>query len=105
MNTIQSTYINALLADSAYAPFFDQKDKIPLAPGTIQSNLTTLLTQTQANYLLANFDVLTQTLSPTGGFDAVVWRGKTGTDYANQVFVSMRGTKGAADVPMYAAAA
>jgi hypothetical protein len=104
MNTIQSTYINALLADAAYTHFIDEKNK-PLASGTIQSNLTTLLTQTQANYLLANFDVLTQTLSPTGGFDAVVWRGKTGTDYANQVFVSMRGTKEAADVPMYAAAA
>jgi len=55
-------------------------------------------TQPQATYLLANFDILTQTLSPTGGFDATVWKGKKGTEFAGQVYVSMRGTAGATDI-------
>lgn len=91
MNTIQNAYVNALLADASYVALWD-KDKNEILP-EVASNLTAALTQPQADYLLNNFDILTQTLSPTGGFDAVVWRGKASGDFAGQVFVSMRGTE------------
>jgi hypothetical protein len=97
MNIIQNIYINALLADAAYVQLVDNKNK-PLSIDGVRTNLTARLTQPQADYLLANFDILTQTLSPTGGFDAVVWKGKSGTDYAGQVYVSMRGTQGLQDI-------
>jgi hypothetical protein len=96
MNAIQNTYINALLADAAYITLWDT-DKNQILPQA-GANLTTRLTQPQADYLLANFEILTQTLSPTGGFDAVVWKGKKGTAFADQTYVSMRGTQGATDI-------
>ncbi|MGY0195974.1 type I secretion C-terminal target domain-containing protein [Leptothrix sp. BB-4] len=98
MNTIQASYANALLADASYLTLWDTDKKQLLPADTIRNNLTARLTQPQADYLLANFDILTQTLSPTGGFDAVVWKGKSGTDYAGQVYVSMRGTQGLQDI-------
>lgn len=103
MNTIQTTYINALLADAAYVRMQEGKDGDPptgiLLTGTALTNaITKNLTKPQAEFITSNFDILTQTLSPTGGFDAVVWKGKAGTDYADQIYVSMRGTLGAKDI-------
>ncbi|UIN22211.1 hypothetical protein [Herbaspirillum frisingense] len=98
MNTLKNSYLNALLADASYLPFWDNEKKAWLAIDAIRTNLSTSLTIPQADLLLANFDILTQTLSPSGGFYAVVWRGKSGTNYAGQVYVSMRGTQGAQDI-------
>ena len=104
MRYIQSTYINALLADASYVRLQTGDEDTP-PTGVVSLDVTRLgnrlaasLTQPQANRLLSNFEILTQTLSPSEGFDAVVWRGKSGTDYAGQVYVSLRGTQGAQDI-------
>ncbi|MBG7619259.1 hypothetical protein I5R65_07260 [Herbaspirillum sp. AP02] len=97
MTIIRTTYVNALLADASYVAFLDKFNQ-PLSINKIRSNLAASLTQIQADFLLANFETLTQTLSASEGFDAVVWRGKSGTDYAGQVYVSLRGTQGAQDI-------
>jgi hypothetical protein len=93
MTVINDAYINALLADAAYV-----KD---LAAGNLASDLSSRMTPTLAKYIADNFTVVTQIDSNdlTGsGFDATVWRGKTGTDFAGRTFVSMRGTEGLADI-------
>jgi hypothetical protein len=101
---VQITYINSLLADAAYVNLreIDLITKTPLPTLLtgipLLNALTADLTQPQATYLLANFDILTQTLSPTGGFDATVWKGKAGPEVAGQVFVSMRATAGSQDM-------
>ncbi|UIN22213.1 hypothetical protein [Herbaspirillum frisingense] len=97
MNTVKTTYVNALLADASYVNLRNG-DGIITEQSELRSSLAASLTQPQAEFLLLNFDILTQTLSPSGGFDAVVWRGKSGTDYAGQVYVSLRGTQGAQDI-------
>ena len=99
MKTLESAYINALLADASY---------VTLPPGLSGSDLAsnlalrTRMTPTQASFLAANFDVVdsVETLGTSGstGFDAVVWKGKAGSDYADKVFVSMRGTQGTQDL-------
>ena len=94
MNTIQAAYINALLADTAYVESIGLGD-IDVA------RFEARLTPAQANYLAANFAVLSSIESPKAlgsGFDAVVWQGKASTPHAGQVFVSMRGTQGVQDV-------
>ena len=95
MNTIESAYINALLADAAYAV------SPSLNAGQQTTALNTRMTPTQATFIAANFDVLDSVETPGllgSGFDAVVWKGKLGTDYAGKVFVSMRGTQGGQDL-------
>jgi hypothetical protein len=89
MNTIESAYINALLADAAYAV------SPSLNPGQQTAALDARMTPTQAAFIAANFNVLdrVETAGLLGnGFDAVVWQGKTSTVNAGKVFVSMRGT-------------
>ncbi len=94
-NQIQNAYINALLADAAYVDIDKFSDK-----------LADRLTQSQANFLLTNFEVASfvnkdDTPLIGSGFDATVWRGKANTPYAGQVYVSMRGTQpgdGGADI-------
>ena len=98
MNTLQTAYINALLADASYVK--------QIVKGDIAAErFTTRLTQTQANFLAANFTVKTSVETPNTinpllgtGFDAVVWEGKPGTPYAGQTYVSMRGTDGGTDI-------
>ena len=56
------------------------------------------MTPTLAAYIAANFEVASSINSSDipligSGFDATVWYGKAGGDYADQVFVSMRGTE------------
>jgi hypothetical protein len=87
-NQIQNAYINAVLADAAYID----------VDSNFKSELDKRLIAAQANYLVTNFEVIASENKSDNplfgsGFDAVFWKGKTGTDYANQVFVSMRGTE------------
>ena len=56
------------------------------------------MTPTQAAYIAANFEVASAINTPEipvlgSGFDAIVWRGRAGTEFAGQVFVSTRGTE------------
>jgi len=94
MTMIANAYINALLADAAYVDLSGGT----LTSGTNYKELGDRLTPTQADFLAANFEVASAINSPDiplvgSGFDATVWRGKAGGDYAGQVFVSMRGTE------------
>jgi hypothetical protein len=86
-NQIQNAYINALLADAAYV----DTDKFA-------TKLVERLTLSQADFLLVNFEVASSENKSDipligSGFDATVWRGKTNSPYAGQIYVSMRGTQ------------
>lgn len=86
-NQIQTAYINALLADAAYVD-----------ANSLATDLPERMTPAQAAYLAANFEVVsainTSDIPLVGsGFDAMVWRGKAGTEFAGKIFVSMRGTE------------
>ena len=94
MNTIETAYINALLADASYVKEIKRGE---IDAGRFRDRLT----QSQADFLAANFTVKTSVETPNTinpllgtGFDAVVWEGKAGTEYAGQLYVSMRGTDG-----------
>lgn len=98
MNAIQVAYINALLADASYVKDI-KKGEIDAA------RFKDRLTQSQADFLAANFKVKESVETPNSlnpllgtGFDAVVWEGQAGTPYAGQIHVSMRGTQGATDL-------
>jgi hypothetical protein len=102
VNTMNETCINALFADASYVRL-QQGDDAPVGQPlkTVAEKNTAIaarLTQPQADFITKNFEVLTQELSVTGGFDAVVWRGKVGTDYAGKTYVSMRCTQGSTDI-------
>lgn len=93
MSSIQSAYINALLADAAYVSVSSDWTKAQL-----ETRLNERMTPTQATFIANNFEVASSIDSSDApllgsGFDAIVWRGKAGGDYAGQVFVSMRGTE------------
>jgi hypothetical protein len=89
---LNTAYINALLADASYVKL--TKADGGVAPDAdIKSNLADRLTQPLADFITANFEVLNQENTFDGGFNATVWRGKAGTDYAGKVYVSMRGTQ------------
>lgn len=84
---IQTAYINALLADAAYVD-----------ANSLATDLPKRLTQSLADYLTANFEIASSINTPDipllgSGFDATVFRGRVGTEYAGQVFVSARGTE------------
>jgi hypothetical protein len=85
-NEIQSAYVNALLADASYVD-----------PITDDVKLTARISQAQTQFIRDNF-IGTQHLSPNGGFDAVVWRGKSGTPFSGKSYVSMRGTQEGQDL-------
>ena len=93
MSTINQSYVNALLADAAYVDVTRE-----MTIDELKSKLVTRMTPTLAEYLVANFEIASVVNSSDtplvgSGFDDTVWRGKTGGDYAGQVFVSMRGTE------------
>jgi hypothetical protein len=93
MNTIANAYVNSLLADAAYV---DLSRGMPA--DKLLSSLADQMTLTQATYLATKFEVISAENNSDiplygSGFDAIVWRGKAGSDYAGQVFVSMRGTE------------
>ena len=92
MTTLNSTYVNALLADATYVHGID--------PQVIVTDLKTALfprmTLTLADYISTNFSVVTQIESGDivgSGFDATVWRQTDG-----KLFVSMRGTEPGQDL-------
>ena len=92
MKTIETAYINALLADASY---------VAVNGGIDVKDMRDRMTATQSAFIAKNFEVLSSIEPPTlldMGFDAVVWRGKAGSDYAGKVFVSMRGTQGVQDI-------
>ncbi len=100
MTSIQFVYVNALLADAAYRPLHSA-----LTSEQLIDEIVERMTPTLSAYIAANFEVLASELSPSGGFDAVVWRIKAGTELAGtnnenagKVFVSMRGTQGLQDI-------
>jgi hypothetical protein len=93
VNSIQSAYVNALLADASYV--------IDIDVGAIdRDRFDERLTHTQASFLAANFRVLDTYNAMFGGFNAVVWEIKAGSELAlanpgdaGKVFVSIRGTQ------------
>jgi len=93
MSDINKAYIDALLADATYV------DVTPsMNADALTEALQERMTPTLAAHIAANFEVAssinTFDIPLLGsGFDATVWRGIAGGDYANQVFVSMRGTE------------
>ena len=88
MTALNDAYINALLADASYVDRLETSEA--------NERLAARLTQALADFITTNFEVLDQ--SPTNdGFSAVVWKGKVGTEYAGQTYVSMRGTYGLQD--------
>jgi len=93
MTTITTAYINALLADAAYINLTQG-----MSEADMKRDLGERLTPTQATYLASNFEVastVNESDNPlTGsGFDAIVWRGRAGGEFAGQTYVSMRGTE------------
>jgi RTX calcium-binding nonapeptide repeat (4 copies) len=100
MNNIKNTYINALLADAAYVEgLFDGMSAFRL-----NEVLGARMTPTLATFISDNFEVISHKetednpIAGVGsGFDATAWRGRTGTQYAGKVYVSMQGTLGAQD--------
>ncbi len=95
---INSAYINALLADASYVELTNQNGEVETDPTIIKANLALRITQPLANFITTNFEVLNQEPdSLLDGFSATVWKGKTGTEYAGQVYVSTRGTEPGVD--------
>jgi hypothetical protein len=96
MKPIETAYVNALLADASYV--------VGLSPKiNLEDELKTRMTPSQAKFIAANFEVVNSVETLGGfngstGFDATVWRGKAGSDYAGQVYVSTRGTQGGQDI-------
>ncbi|MEZ5615817.1 MAG: hypothetical protein R3E35_11455 [Rhodocyclaceae bacterium] len=96
MTTINDIYINALLADAAYANDLQDND----AGGDLARKLSPRMTQPQAAIIAANFSVVSHIESSDvlgSGFDATVWQGNAGTSYAGKIYVSMQGTQGPGD--------
>ncbi|RCS56718.1 hypothetical protein [Parvibium lacunae] len=94
--TINQAYINALLADAVYA-----NDNQGLKNGQtgqiLESVIQKRMTPTQAKFIADNFTVVSAEDKPDApfgsSFEGVVWRGNAGTDYAGQIYVSMRGSQ------------
>ena len=93
MNTISQAYVNALLADATYVNLVQG-----MSEADLKRDLEVRMTPTQAAYIAANFEVASSINSSDialfgSGFDATVWRGRAGGEFAGQVFVSARGTE------------
>ncbi|GLS13350.1 hypothetical protein [Hydrogenophaga electricum] len=93
MIDVAKSYINGLLADSTYVNVTPGMDRDQLIEA-----LTARMTPTLAAFIADNFEVASSINTPEipllgSGFDATVWKGRDGTPYAGQVFVSTRGTE------------
>ncbi|WP_418647607.1 hypothetical protein ACNQFN_22345 [Thauera butanivorans] len=98
MTAIKDAYINALFADSVYITGFIDG----MSPAGLKTIQQQRMTPTQAQFIADHFSVVSTINTPDdfgegSGFDAVVWRGNDGTDYAEKIYVSMRGTEGIND--------
>ncbi len=94
MTAISNAWVNALLADATYVDVLDE----PLNSSDNIRRLGERMTPELATYSAANFEVASAINTPDwpalgSGFDATVWRGRAGTEFAGQVFVSTRGTE------------
>jgi hypothetical protein len=95
MTTINNSYINAILADASYVGALTPS----LTGSLLRNRLTDRMTLDLAQFIGNNFTVVTQESNDDGSsFDATVWRGNPDTEYAGQVYVSMRGTQGLSDI-------
>lgn len=100
MTTIHKAYINALLADATYAITGNINN---LGGVDLVTALKVRMTDTLANYIGENFTVVTHIdtddswFGSGSGFDATVWRGKDGTEYAGKTYLSTTGTEGISD--------
>ena len=93
MPTLNSAFINALLADSAYVE--------GLTPSTnLKRALSTRMTPALAEYIANKFSIVTQAPITLSSFDATVWRANSanGTaDPSGKIYLSFRGTQQAID--------
>ena len=93
MTTISKSYIHALLADATYknvTPSMNRDDVVGI--------LSERMTPTLAKFIADTFEVHSAIDTPDAigagsGFDATVWKGRAGTPFEGQVFVSTRGTE------------
>ena len=96
MRSITEAYINAVLADATYAELLLDGDTGPALHQKLENRMTPRI----AKFIADNFEVAAHKESDDAvgsGFDATVWRGRAGTDYAGKVYVSIQGTTGVAD--------
>jgi trimeric autotransporter adhesin len=97
MPSVNSAFINAILSDAAYAELLTDG----LQGTSLYNALEQRMTPALAEYVSNNFFIVSHLESDddlTGsGFDATVWQGLEGTEFAGQVYVSMQGTRGASD--------
>ena len=96
MNTIEKSYLNALLADATYARDLQAGD----SGSQLEGRLSTRMTPTLAKFIGDNFEVAAHAESDdifASGFDATVWRGRANTAHAGKIYVSMQGTLGLQD--------
>jgi trimeric autotransporter adhesin len=96
MSSITNDYINALLADAAYAK--DLTDG--LRDDALKRALSERMTPQLAEFIAANFEIVAHKESNDvidSGFDATVWKGKAGSAYDGRTFVSLQGTVGLGD--------
>ena len=96
MNTIEKSYLNALLADATYARDLQAGD----SGSQLEGRLSTRMTPTLAKFIGDNFEVAAHAESSdvfASGFDATVWRGRANSAYAGKIYVSMQGTLGLQD--------
>lgn len=100
MTTIRDAYINALLADATYAINQDVGPNTNLADlATLKDRMTPTLAQFIGDHftVVTHFDTDDSWLGLGSGFDATVWRGKDGTEYAGKFYLSTTGTEGKSD--------
>jgi len=98
MSSIDSAFINGILADAAYADGLSDG----LSGSALMSRLSDRMTPAIAKFIADNFEVISHVESSDfgafgSGFDATAWRGRAGTQYAGRIYVSMQGTKGGGD--------
>ncbi len=93
MNTeLNSTFINAVLADASYVDGFTARD----TGAALQTKLTPRLTEPLAAYIASRFEVVTQYTESNftaSGLSVTVWNERA----SGQLYMSFRGTEGPAD--------
>ena len=94
--TIKDVYINALLANAAYAAPLDDG----LKGGALATALSPEMTPALGKFISENFEIAAHIDTHEffgSGFDATAWRGLPGTIYAGKIYLSMRGSEGGGD--------
>lgn len=92
MTIINNAYINALLADAVYVDGLQSN----MSGAKLLDVLSIRMTLPLSKFISDNFIIVDST--GDSGFNATVWRGKVGAPYADNVYVSMRGTQGGFDL-------